>query len=52
MYLTDDRPELAESHANFFKVIDKIKDPRNQNIAVSEVSTICSRLRNMILSFL
>ena len=33
-YLTDYRPELAESHENFFKVIDKIKDPRNQERAV------------------
>ena len=29
-YLTDYRPELAESHDKFFKVIDKIKDPENQ----------------------
>ena len=27
MNLTDHRPELAESHDNFFKVIDKINDP-------------------------
>ena len=33
-YLTDYRPELAESHDNFFKVIDKIKDPENQEWAV------------------
>ena len=32
--LTDHRPELAESHENFFKVIDKIKDPENQEMAV------------------
>ena len=34
MDLTDYRPELAESHENFFKVIDKIKDPENQEWAV------------------
>ena len=28
--LTDHRPELAESHDNFFNVIDKISDPENQ----------------------
>ena len=32
--LTDYRPELAESHDNFFKVIDKINDPENQELAV------------------
>ena len=32
--LTDYRPELAESHESFFKVIDKIKDPKNQEEAV------------------
>ena len=30
MHLTNHRPELAESHENFFKVIDKIKNPENQ----------------------
>ena len=35
-YLTRDRPELAESHANFFKLMSKIQDPRYQNVAVSE----------------
>ena len=50
--LTDYRPELAESHEGFFKVIDKIKDPRNQEMAVRWVSSICSMLRNMILLFL
>ena len=34
MDLTNYRPELAESHDNFFKVIDKIKDPENQEEAV------------------
>ena len=34
MYLTNYRPELAESHDKFFKVIDKIKDPENQEGAV------------------
>ena len=34
MDLTDYRPELAESHDKFFKVIDKIKDPKNQEWAV------------------
>ena len=33
-YLTNYRPELAESHENFFKVIDKIKNPKNQEWAV------------------
>ena len=28
------RPELAESHEDFFKVIDMIKDPENQEMAV------------------
>ena len=32
--LTNYRPELAESHDKFFKVIDKIKDPKNQEWAV------------------
>ena len=32
--LTNYRPELAESHEGFFKVIDKIKDPENQELAV------------------
>ena len=34
MNLTDYRPELAESHDKFFNVIDKIKDPENQEWAV------------------
>ena len=34
IYLTDHRPELAESHDKFFKAIDKIKDPENQEWAV------------------
>ena len=34
MYLTEYRPELAESHEGFFKAIDKIKDPENQEQAV------------------
>ena len=34
MYLTAHRPELAESHDNFFKVIDKINNPKNQEWAV------------------
>ena len=34
--LTDYRPELAESHENFFKVIDKIKNPKNQELAVRD----------------
>ena len=29
-HLTNHRPELAEFHENFFKVIDKIKNPENQ----------------------
>ena len=32
--LTNYRPELAEFHDNFFKVIDKINDPENQEIAL------------------
>ena len=32
MDLTTYRPELAESHDKFFKVIDKIKDPGNQEV--------------------
>ena len=32
--LTDHRPELAESHENFFKVIDKIKNRYYQEYAV------------------
>ena len=32
--LTDHRPELAESHDKFFKAIDKIKDPKYQEMAV------------------
>ena len=33
--LTSHRPELAESHVNFFKAINKIKNPENQESAVS-----------------
>ena len=33
--LTNYRPELAESHENFFKVIDKIKDPEIKNRLLS-----------------
>ena len=33
-YLTSRRPELAESHGKFFKLIDKIKKLRNQELAV------------------
>ena len=36
MYLTYYRPELAESHDNFFNVIDKIKNPGNQERAVED----------------
>ena len=32
--LTDYRPELAGSPEKFFRVLDKIKDPRNQERAV------------------
>ena len=32
--LTDYRPELAESHDKFFKLMDKINDPENQEWAV------------------
>ena len=32
--LTNHRPELAESHDGFFKVIDKINDPRKSRRAV------------------
>ena len=32
--LTDYRSELAESHDKFFKVIDKINTPENQEVAV------------------
>ena len=35
MNLTSYRPELAESHAEFFNVIDKIKDPNHQELAVN-----------------
>jgi len=34
IYLTNYRPELAESHENFFKAIDKIQKPENQEMAV------------------
>ena len=34
MYLTDHRPELAESHDKFFNAIDKINDPEYQEDAV------------------
>ena len=32
--MTSYRPELAEYHDKFFQVIDKIKDPKNQQEAV------------------
>jgi hypothetical protein len=35
-FLTSVRPELAESHENFFKGIDKIKNPKYQEWAVDE----------------
>ena len=34
MYLTLSRPELAESHGQFFTVIDRITDPKSQEEAV------------------
>ena len=34
MSLTDCRSELAESHEGFFKSIDKIENPKNQEKAV------------------
>ena len=34
MNLTNYRPELAESHGSFFKVIGKINNPRSQDTAV------------------
>ena len=34
MKLTYHRPELAESHDGFFKAIDKIQKPENQEMAV------------------
>ena len=34
--LTSHRPELTEFHENFFKVIDRIKEPKNQDWIVSE----------------
>jgi hypothetical protein len=34
IYLTEHRPELAESHGTFFKAIDKIKNPEYQESAV------------------
>ena len=40
MDLTDYRPELAESHDKFFMVIDKIKDPKNQQGLLRGVSLI------------
>ena len=33
--LTRHRPELAKSHDSFFRVIDKIKKPHNQEDAIS-----------------
>ena len=33
-YLTYYRPELAGSPEKFFRVLDKIKDPRKQEMAV------------------
>ena len=50
--LTIYRPELAESHDKFFKVIDMINDPEIKKRLLSEVSSICSMPRSMILSFL
>ena len=32
--LTDYRPELAGSPEKFFRILDKIKEPRNQESAV------------------
>ena len=51
--LTRYRPELVESHDGFFKVIDKMNDPRKiKKRLLEEVSIFCSLLRNRILSFL
>jgi hypothetical protein len=36
VHLTSYRPELASSPEKFFRVLDKIKDPKIQEIAVSE----------------
>ena len=47
-YLTNYRPELAGSPEKFFRVLDKIKEPRNQERAVRGVSVACSKLGNTI----
>ena len=50
-YLTDYRPELAGSPEKFFRVLDKIKDPENQEMAVRWVSRTCSKLGDTIWLF-
>ena len=40
--LTGYRPELAGSLEKFFRVLDKIKDPEDQEMAVLGVSETCS----------
>ena len=49
--LTDYRPELAGSPEKFFRVLDKIKDPENQETAVRWGVKTCSKLGNTIWLF-
>ena len=49
--LTGYRPELAGSPEKFFRVLDKIKDPEMQEMAVRGVSETCSKLGDTIWLF-
>ena len=49
--LTDYRPELAGSPEKFFRVLDKIKDTKNQEWAVHMGVRTCSKLGNTIWLF-
>ena len=49
--LTDYRPELAGSPEKFFRVLDKIEDPGNQEWAVYWGVITCSKLGDTIWLF-
>ena len=50
-YLTNYRPELADSPEKFFRVLDKIKEPEMQESAVSWGVRTCSKLGSTIWLF-
>ena len=49
--LTNYRPELADSPEKFFRILDKIGEPENQDILFVWVSRTCSKLGSTIWLF-